>query len=57
MGMKMLEAVGLWEGGPLPELSELQLTEYLLACGKWAYEINLFAALMQKGSENGTQEI
>lgn len=25
--------------------------------GKWAHEINLIAALMQKGSENGTQEI
>lgn len=57
MGMKLQKAVGLGEGGALPEVSEPQLSKYLFPCRKRSHQINLFVTLMQKGRENGIQEI
>lgn len=57
LGMKLQKAVGLWQSSPLPDACGIHLSKHILPCRNWALEINLLATLMQKESENGTQEI
>lgn len=57
LGMKLQKAVGLWQSGPLPDACGIHLSKQILPCRNWALEFNLLATLMQKESENGTQEI